>query len=213
MINAALFPIPRSVAFPGVPYPLHVFEPRYRQMVRYCVDEGVLMGVCHTEKVVHANERQQTVQEALNSNQSTYKPRDIFSAGPVTLLEELADGRMLISVEIEQRLALHEEVQTLPFGIWSCEPLPDEPADEQAQLTMNQCREKILQRLLTITHDQPEMQTHLRSEHWQNMPAQAFSFAIAGSIGMDAELAQHLLETTDTLYRLETLLKLINHIA
>ena len=30
MPQVALFPIPNSVNFPGVPCPLHVFEPRYR---------------------------------------------------------------------------------------------------------------------------------------------------------------------------------------
>jgi len=29
-----LFPLPNAVLFPGVPLPLHVFEPRYRAMVR-----------------------------------------------------------------------------------------------------------------------------------------------------------------------------------
>jgi Lon protease-like protein len=29
-----LFPLPNVVLFPGVPLPLHVFEPRYREMVR-----------------------------------------------------------------------------------------------------------------------------------------------------------------------------------
>jgi uncharacterized protein len=30
----ALFPLPNVVFFPGVPLPLHIFEPRYREMVR-----------------------------------------------------------------------------------------------------------------------------------------------------------------------------------
>jgi Lon protease-like protein len=30
----ALFPLPNAVLFPGVPLPLHIFEPRYREMVR-----------------------------------------------------------------------------------------------------------------------------------------------------------------------------------
>jgi Lon protease-like protein len=30
-----LFPLPNAVLFPGVPLPLHIFEPRYREMVRH----------------------------------------------------------------------------------------------------------------------------------------------------------------------------------
>ena len=29
-----IFPLPNVVLFPGVPLPLHIFEPRYRDMVR-----------------------------------------------------------------------------------------------------------------------------------------------------------------------------------
>jgi Lon protease-like protein len=32
--HIALFPLPNAVLFPGVPLPLHIFEPRYREMVR-----------------------------------------------------------------------------------------------------------------------------------------------------------------------------------
>jgi hypothetical protein len=32
--NIPLFPLPNAVLFPGVPLPLHIFEPRYREMVR-----------------------------------------------------------------------------------------------------------------------------------------------------------------------------------
>ena len=57
MYQVALFPIPNSVSFPWVPCPLHVFEPRYRQMVRHCIDNSLMIGVCHTEKLVHRNAR------------------------------------------------------------------------------------------------------------------------------------------------------------
>ena len=48
MTDVALFPIPGAVSFPGVPRALHVFEPRYRQMVEYCIDEqkATLSGDC-----------------------------------------------------------------------------------------------------------------------------------------------------------------------
>ena len=113
MIEVALFPIPDSVNFPGVPCPLHVFEPRYRKMVRHCLEHHMLMGVCHTEKVLHAANNEQSLTNVLHTNQATYKPRDIFSAGPVSLLEELEDGRMVIEVDTNIRLRLQNEVQTL----------------------------------------------------------------------------------------------------
>ncbi len=210
MIEVALFPIPNSVNFPGVPCPLHVFEPRYRQMVRHCIDEDMLMGVCHTEKVVHAITREQTLQEALKSNQATYKPCEIFSAGPVRLLQELDDGRMLIQVDNQVRLKLAQEKQTLPFSIWSCEELLDAALDEEARQVLAQTQEKILQRLLTITHGDERAQAMLNSDHWQGMPAQDFSFAVAGLLSMTPETAQSLLEMTDARQRMDTVLGMLN---
>jgi len=39
-----LFPLD-LVLFPGVPLPLHIFEPRYREMIAECLDEKKLFGV------------------------------------------------------------------------------------------------------------------------------------------------------------------------
>ena len=210
MVDVALFPVPSSVNFPGVPCSLHVFEPRYRQMVRQCIDQNLLMGVCHTEKVLHRKEREQTLEEALNSNQATYKPRGIFSAGPVELLEELEDGRMLIQVNNEVRLQLGEEKQTLPFGIWACEELVDKALDETGELALKQSQAKILQRLLAVTHGNEDAQDMLNSVHWRAMPAQTFSFAVAGLLGMPPETSQALLEMTSAQMRLDTVLEMIN---
>ena len=210
MMDAALFPIPNAVSFPGVPRPLHVFEPRYRQMVLHCIEADMPIGVCHTEKILHANQREQSLEEALHSNQSTYKPREIFSAGPVELLQELDDGRMLIQVDSDVRLRLVEERQTLPFSIWICEELLDDNCDHEGREAVAQCREKILQRLITLTHGNRELQAALKTGHWQTMPAPAFSFAVAGLLGLDANRAQQLLETTDTRYRLDQVLEIIN---
>lgn len=40
-----VFPLPRTVLMPGASLPLHVFEPRYRELVRHCLDGNRLMGI------------------------------------------------------------------------------------------------------------------------------------------------------------------------
>lgn len=213
MIEVALFPIPNSVNFPGVPMPLHVFEPRYRKMVKYCIDHNVMMGVCHTEKVVHANTREQTQEEVLNSNQSTYKPCAVFSAGVVELLEEMEDGRLAIMVNFETRLKLQQEKQTLPFTIWACESYEDDPIEDDALVgSLKQTHEKIMQRLLIISHDNDEMQKMLAEDHWKNMSPVEFSFVVNGLIGMPAEIKQDLLEMKSPQQRLDAILEMVNSI-
>lgn len=212
MIEVALFPIPNSVNFPGVPTPLHVFEPRYRKMVKYCIDHNVMMGVCHTEKVLHANTRDQTQQEVLNSNQSTYKPCAVFSAGSVELLEEMDDGRMAIMVNFDTRLQLQQERQTLPFNIWACEPYEDDPLEGDDLRLLRQSHEKIMQRLLSISHGNNEAQKMLAGDHWQKMSPVEFSFLVNGLIGMPAEIKQDLLEMRRPQQRLDAILEMVNSI-
>ncbi|MFT5665588.1 MAG: Lon protease-like protein [Gammaproteobacteria bacterium] len=213
MIEVALFPIPNAVNFPGVPTPLHVFEPRYRKMVKYCIDNNVMMGVCHTEKVVHANIRDQTQEEVLNSNQSTYKPCAVFSAGTVELLEEMDDGRMAIMVNFEIRLQLQQERQTLPFNIWACEPYEDEFIENDDLVgLLRQSHEKIMQRLLTISHGNDEAQKMLTGDHWKNMSPVEFSFLVNCLISMPAENKQDLLEMRQPQKRLDAILEMVNSI-
>jgi Lon protease-like protein len=212
MIDVALFPIPKSVNFPGLPIPLHVFEPRYREMVRYCIENDVMLGVCHTRGVVHEIKRPQTPEEALNSNQATYKPRDVFSAGKVELLEELVDGRMGIVVHFDTRLELKQVRQILPFSIWACDLYEDDPIEDKDLALLEQTHEKIMQRLLTMSHNNDEAKKLLTSEKWQNLSATEFSFMVNGLFGMPASVKQDILEMKHPQRRLDTLLKMINSV-
>ncbi len=206
-VTVALFPIPNAVNFPGVPCPLHVFEPRYRKMVKHCVDNNMLMGVCHTEKILHANKKQQTMEDTLNSNQSTYKPCTVFAAGTVEIMEELDDGRMAIMVDMNTRLQLKQEIQTLPFGIWECTPVEDNAIEDDSAL--EPLKQKILQQLLRVTAESKEAQDILNGEYWRTISATEFSFAINGLLGMDADLKQHLLEMTNAQDRLTYLIEIL----
>ncbi len=44
-----LFPLD-TVLFPGMVLPLHIFEPRYREMINHCIDEQCEFGVVLIEQ-------------------------------------------------------------------------------------------------------------------------------------------------------------------
>ena len=52
MQQVPLFPLP-LVLYPGAPAPLHIFEPRYRQMVSDCIDDGRDFGIVYHDPDEH----------------------------------------------------------------------------------------------------------------------------------------------------------------
>ncbi|NRB38233.1 MAG: LON peptidase substrate-binding domain-containing protein [Pseudomonadales bacterium] len=210
MVKAALFPIPGCVALPGINFPLHVFEPRYRKMVNYCVENKLPIAVCHTQKVLSEKNPQQTSQEALQSNQSTYKPCEIFSAGPVEIVDRMQDGRLAIIVHIDTRLKLKQQIQSLPFVIADCELYGDEQPTEHELTSAKASKDKILRRLKSITHEFPEAQEILSSDEWQQKPLTAFSFEVFNFLKLPAEITQNILEIRHMPQRLEAILSILN---
>lgn len=45
LANLPVFPLPGLVFLPGSQLPLHIFEERYREMIRWCLDEGSPLAV------------------------------------------------------------------------------------------------------------------------------------------------------------------------
>src|SRR6185369_2568253 len=79
-----LFPLPNVVFFPGMPLPLHVFEPRYRAMVRDAARGARLIGMALLRG---------------EWEQDYYGRAPIFATGTVgemVRVEELPDGRFNI---------------------------------------------------------------------------------------------------------------------
>lgn len=209
MAEVALFPIPNCVVFPGMIFPLHVFEPRYRTMIKHCLEQNMPVAICHTEKILHHSEHHSDPNEALNSNQDTYKPKSVFGAGLCELYETLEDGRMLINVHVDKRYKLDQISQTLPFNIAECHELKDDPIAEDESLLM-ELKDKIMHRLLAMSADEEDVQELLLSNTWETMSPMKFSFAIFGLIRLEPEMQQLILEQTQATRRLQLMLDALN---
>ena len=152
MAEICIFPIPDCVTFPGTVFPLHVFEPRYRQMINHCLETGMPVAICHTQKELSPRKETQDLREALNSNQATYRPYPVFSAGTCLLKDRLDDGRLIVDVNIQARYRLGEERQLLPYQIYECEVFNDRPLSEQEDAACTELRDKICYRLMALMH-------------------------------------------------------------
>lgn len=78
-----LFPL-NTVLFPGMVLPLHIFEPRYREMIRHCLDKQIEFGV------VLIDEGGEVGVPAT--------PHLVGTAARISRVENLPDGRMDITV-------------------------------------------------------------------------------------------------------------------
>lgn len=99
-----LFPLPNAVLFPGVPLPLHVFEPRYREMVRVVSEsDDRIIGMV----LLRGDWRK-----------DYYGNPDIFDvgcAGRMLSVERLADGRFNILLQGVREFVVTKESYDLPF--------------------------------------------------------------------------------------------------
>lgn len=210
MATVALFPIPNAVAFPGTIFPLHVFEPRYRKLVQDCVEEQRMVGISHVIKAIHTPAEPKTLEKALSSNQTTYKPRQVFCAGHCEIIETTSDGRILTHVHIEQRLTLERELQSLPYRIVDCAPLLDEPDDQDvaANRELQQQINTALQNLLTKQN--PGNANRLNTPQWLTLTPAEFSFKIFQHIQLDADIMQDILEMPSANARLNLIWQILS---
>lgn len=212
MEKIAVFPIPNCVAFPGNLLPLHVFEPRYRQMVQHCIENEMPLGVCHVEKILHPSKPEQSVVEALNSNQATYKPVPILTAGVVDIIETLPDGRLLIEIALQQRYQLVEQLQTLPYFIYNAERYNDIELSSEAEANADVAKNKVLHRLQALAKDVPDLSQLLGTPEWQSKTPSELSYELFQFVQLDGSVMQSILEQQTAEARLLYLLDVLNQI-
>ena len=184
-----LFPLP-VVLFPGVPLPLHVFEPRYRQMLTDVRLSNNLLGVSYFD--------------------SSTSEHDVPPAGHVGCVAEvteaqvLADGRsnVLTIGVIRYRIESYIE-RGDPYLVARISYFEDDPEDES--LLTRTAKEvadtftRIAQAVRTLNDERSSLPDISDTE------PQRLSFLVAAAMEIDAEVKQELLELTSTSARLERL--------
>lgn len=109
-VELALFPL-NTVLFPGQVLPLHIFEDRYRLMIRHCLAEDAPFGVVLIEQGREVGEeaKPHTVGTIARIVESTYLPDGTMNI--ITVGTE----RFRIRRLLRDQPYLRGEVETLPF--------------------------------------------------------------------------------------------------
>lgn len=113
-----VFPLPSVVLFPNVTLPLHVFEPRYRQMV-----EDLLHG---DRWLAVPLLRPDAAGTAAAADGGAPPFHALAGAGRIGRYTRLPDGRMNIVVEGEERVRLREVPSDRPYRLARATAAPED---------------------------------------------------------------------------------------
>ena len=132
LASLPLFPLPGVVFLPSTLLPLHVFEPRYRKLVRDCIGTHGVLAV-------------PLLREGWQSDYEGRPPvHEVMGAGRIVRHQELPDGRYNLLVLGLGRVRLLEEPPTdEPYRIGRAEIIEDRVplgADERLRQTVDQLR-------------------------------------------------------------------------
>jgi Lon protease-like protein len=114
----ALFPLPNAVLFPGTVLPLHIFEPRYRSMVRDCSLGDGLIGIALLRP---GYEKDYDGSPAIHS---------VGTVGRIEQLNPLADGRFTLNLVGLQRVEYHEIPSDKAYRLARVSLRPESNIDE-----------------------------------------------------------------------------------
>ena len=181
-----LFPL-ATVLFPGALLPLHIFEERYKAMMRYAVDNGGMFGLSYRADAQAGRET----------------PPAVGSVGCIAKINAvmpLEQGRMNVLSTGLIRYRITSLRQSEPFLVAAVETFGDE-LEPGADLTrMVEDAEVMATQFLEAAQslDEPGI---LATQELPDDP-EAFSLLLAGLLPIDNDAKQTLLELTSTRVRI-----------
>lgn len=186
-----LFPL-NTVLFPYAQIQLHVFEERYRELVRDCISYDSPFGIV----LIRAGE--EVGGEA--------EPYMVGTVVRIVNVQNFDDGRMDIQVQGERRFRIRRLLDPKPYMLGLVEPLIELEIEDTPRMDalVMKAREEF-QLLVENLFAKQDFNVEVRFPS----DATALSFTIANLLPMENLEKQRLLETTDTMERLKGLIPIL----
>jgi Lon protease-like protein len=180
-----LFPL-NTVLFPGAALNLHVFEPRYRQMVAECLDGNEAFGVV-------------LIREGDEAGDPDVQPHDIGTTARIAEVTPLPSGRYYIRTIGGRRFRIERIVSREPYLLADVEYFDDAAGEPEAveRLTADVTAEFREYLKLIVSFSGSPANVELPGD-----PVAA-SFAIGDALQIADTLKQQLLEIASTDGRLD----------
>ena len=219
----SIFPLPSVVLFPDVFLPLHVFEPRYRDLIRAALDSDRLIGMVLVRAGADGCEQVRTGAdgyEQVRTGADGYEQvrasagefdlakldepviYPIGCAGVISHVEEVEDGRYNIILRGLQKFRItgEDDDPTRRYRVAHVEPISDLPIDKDA-----------------LRHERSRLESLLVDSGTENfsfrlppsMPDVEFVHALSQYFGFEAVERQALLEMSGAVARCRAMIELV----
>ena len=186
-----LFPL-NTVLFPSGTMPLHVFEERYRLMVRVCLEGDSTFGIVLIKSGSEVGE--------------PAEPHPVGTAARIEDVNRMDDGRMLLVVKGVERFAIQRIVRQQPYIEADVRLLGAEPDDGPVAAD-------VLDAVRAAVTRHVRLAMGLRGGWVREVKtpddAEALSYFVGGLLQSDADVKQSLLEEPSTARRLRRELTLL----
>jgi Lon protease-like protein len=169
-----LFPLD-LVLLPGVPLPLHIFEPRYKEMVQECLDQKSVFGMIRSKE-----EKLATIG---------------CTAEIINVLKKYPDGRMDILAEGKKRfevLQVNQDRAFLQADVFYLEDETDPAATDDIKKAI-------------ALHQEIMQLAGARPEDVEESETAQLAYRLAGSLPFDPDFQQALLEMSSEAERTRAL--------
>ena len=182
-IELPLFPL-NVVLFPGMVLPLHIFEQRYRLMIKECIEEEKPFGVVLVQPECVLGEE---------------RPHQVGTTARIMAAERLDDGRFNLLTEGGKRFRILEEHREQPYLSALVEEFCDAPTEPEAAEALYRKASDLFRRYIRVmlaVAGKEQLRLELPDE------AEGLSYLIGYCLDLSDVEKQHLLELTSTPERL-----------
>ncbi|MBO0723962.1 MAG: LON peptidase substrate-binding domain-containing protein [Blastocatellia bacterium] len=198
-----IFPLP-VVQFPNAITPLHIFEPRYRKMLKDVMEKDKTFGVIYRPSAGEGGPTPFSDRVPLGS---------VGCAVEVAVVQELPDGRSYILCVGGSRFRLLQYIEGEQYLQAEIDFFEDEPTFEDLSVEAERAK-TAFNRLLAANRKIKE-DREAEEDEVPDLPndPQALSFIVTAYLDIELSEKQELLEMIDTGERLREVARVIENLA
>jgi len=185
-----VFPLPTTVFYPGTPLPLHIFEPRYREMTADALEGKCAIGMVLLKP---------------NWEEDYFDKPQIFSTGCVGNIQKVIkhpDGKYNFTLMGLRRFRIIREEEGKLYRQAKIELLEEKNEQTIFEDRPNECRENIIKNFRKLIGFIPEGNSKTKEPDW-NLGTKLSEFVdrFAYQLDLTLEQKQRFLEEQDVLKR------------